>query len=69
MLLNNFVDYEEDFTVSEDTNTGNQWTEQLIDLLCSLHIPVLHDYNSFGKVQKESVCIYFQKIVYEVGVT
>ena len=31
------------------------WTHALLDLLCSLHIPVLKEYNKFGKTEKEAV--------------
>ena len=37
--------------------TGNCWTAQLIDLLCSLHIPILKNYNKYGKFEKEKVSL------------
>lgn len=51
---------EEDFQAVDEFDTGTSqsatnWNDGLVDLLCSMHIPVLRQYNGYTKSQKDAV--------------
>ena len=57
---NDFVPVDDNTAdVSLQSSESNPWSNTLLDLLCSMHIPKLRDYNEFGKTEKEAVSINF----------